>query len=499
MSRSTAAAFVISAIMLLAGGWVLGLVVDPAWVVGLQRPGPTGEDDHPAHDDEHEGHVHLTESAYKNLNLRIHTAKVREGKHTIQVPGEVVEKPGHSDHALAAPVNGVVTEVYALPGQAIRPGDELFKLQVIDEPLAAAQLNLLNTIARLITVEAELKRISPLADAGTVLGRKKLELQYEKDELELKQELYEQELEVRGLTEEQVSEIKESRKLIRQLVVRMPMDQHSALPDTETTSGEAPADEAVRPVSSTTMGADWEYTLEELTVFPGKSVERGDDLCHVAYHTSLYIRGEVFENELQYVLGLGEGQKSDWTVRASIGPDADDYTLEGLRIHYVDNHVNTVTQTYRFYVPITNEVVRDTTDSDGRRFRTWRFKPGQRVHIEVPTEPYSNMIYLPPSAVVIDGANAFVFREVVADKSAGGNHGHSHAAGADHVPHNDDVFLDLERVPVEVVFQNSEYILFPPDGELRPGDAIAWNNAYQIFLEQKSQAGGDTAGHGHEH
>jgi multidrug efflux pump subunit AcrA (membrane-fusion protein) len=152
MNRSTIPAMIIAAVMLLAGGWVLGLVVDPAWIVGLERPAAPAEDDHPAHDDEHEGHVHLSESAFRNLNLRIRAVKLSDGKHTLQVPGEIVEKPGHSDHALASPVNGVVTEVYALPGQAIRPGDPLFKLQVIDEALATAQLTQMLRKSSLVVV-----------------------------------------------------------------------------------------------------------------------------------------------------------------------------------------------------------------------------------------------------------------------------------------------------------------------------------------------------------
>ena len=507
MSRSTIPAFLIAAVMLLAGGWILALVVDPAALLGMPRPTTGEEAGHEDHDDAHEGHVHLNEAAYRNLQLRIRPVSLSEGKHFIQVPGEIVEKPGHSDHALAAPVNGIVTEVYALPGQAIRPNDPLFKLQVIDEPLATAQLNLLNIIARLATVSSELKRVSPLADSGTVLGRKKLELEYEQNELTLKQRLYEQELAVRGLEESQIAEIKEDKELIREFVVRMPNDEHTTLPDeNEPSNGIDSSPETganddltrtnslahpLRAVSSTTMGHDWEYTLEELKVFPGKSVARGDDLCHVAYHTTLYIQGQVFENELPYILELGESEKQDWTVTALFGSHDGTTKKEGLTVHYVDNHVDPESQTYQFYLRLKNDVIRDTVDDEGRRFRTWKYKPGQRVHLRVPIAPYANQIVLPRSAVATEGANMYVFREVTELSAEEEAHGHSHAG--------DDVFIDLERVSIVAEYQDSSSVFVRPDGDLRPGDRIATNNAYQLYLEQKSQTGGAAAGHGHEH
>ena len=491
MTRTSLPAFLIAAIMLLAGGWILALVVDPALVFGITRPSPDEDAGHEDHEDASEEFVFLNEAAYRNLKLRIRPVKLFSGKHHMQVPGEIVEKPGHSDHALASPVNGIVTEVYALPGQAIRPNDALFKLQVVDEPLATAQLNLLNTIARLETVSSELTRISPLAESGTVLGRKKLELEYEQNELQLKQRLYEQELEVRGLDETQVAAIKKEKELIRELIVRMPEDSHTVTPDAgEPHEGsEDNASDTLRPVSNSTSSRDWEYTVEELKVFPGKSVVRGDDLCHVAYHTTLYIEGQVFEDELPYVLGLGEGEKKDWTVSAVLGTPDSGQLVENLRVHYVDNHVDPESQTYSFFVPLKNEVVRDTVDDEGRRFRTWKYKPGQRVHLRVPTTPYKNKIVLPRSAVATEGANVYVFREFVHDDAEADGHGHSHAGAVE---------IELQRVGVIAEYQDSNSIFIAADGDLRPGDHVATDNAYQLYLHQKAQAGGDM-GHGHEH
>ena len=105
MNRRTLPAVFVAAFMLLAGGWVLGLVIDPAWLLGLPRTSAEADAGHEDHDDAHEGHVHLSEAAFNNLKLRMGRVRLYDGKHYVRVPGEVVEKPGRSDYALAAPLS----------------------------------------------------------------------------------------------------------------------------------------------------------------------------------------------------------------------------------------------------------------------------------------------------------------------------------------------------------------------------------------------------------
>ena len=51
MSRSTLPAILFAAIMLLAGGWMLALIVDPAAIIGVTRPAVDDSAGHEDHDD----------------------------------------------------------------------------------------------------------------------------------------------------------------------------------------------------------------------------------------------------------------------------------------------------------------------------------------------------------------------------------------------------------------------------------------------------------------
>ena len=81
-------------------------------------------------------------------------------------------------------MSGVVTKVYAAPGQAVRVGDPLFDLQVTDEALAEAQLSLLDVLARIEVADNEISRLKPLTETGAVTGRRKRDLEYERQQLE---------------------------------------------------------------------------------------------------------------------------------------------------------------------------------------------------------------------------------------------------------------------------------------------------------------------------
>ena len=54
----------------------------------------------------------------------------------------MIEKPGHSNHSVAAPVKGVVEKLLVIPGQAVSPGTPLVQLRVADDALSEAQLEL---------------------------------------------------------------------------------------------------------------------------------------------------------------------------------------------------------------------------------------------------------------------------------------------------------------------------------------------------------------------
>lgn len=479
-------------LLLLGSGFLVGYFArHDAQPVGVDPHGIAEEDEH---DDEHieEGVVHLTEEAVFNLDLQFGKITASDYFRYIVVPGEIIEKPGHSDHAVAAPVDGVVTAVHVSPGQAVQPGASLFDLQVTDEALSNAQIELLDVLTRTEVVDAELRRLAPLVSSGTVSGKRQIELEYERKQLTAKQNLHVQQLLARGLDNLQVDVIIEERQLLRTLPIALtPQHSHGRAVAADTAQTRSPdLPQSVFPAGYLEpVGDGWDYTVEVLQVFPGKSVKRGDDLCHVAYHTVLYIQGQAFEGDLEAITNLDE---YGWTVTAEFGIHGRDSTRENLRVLFLDNHVDPQSQTFHFYVPLDNEVVRDTRDAEGNRYRTWKFKPGQRLHVRIPTEKWEQQVKLPKDAIVQDGPEVYVYR-LLDDL-----HGHGHEAKEhDENDHHHDS-IELERVPVKLLHRDDRFAILADDGRLQIGDTITMNAAYQVHLAGKVQSSGG-AGHDHHH
>ena len=414
-------------------------------------------------DDLDSGHadvVVLTTSAVEALELQDVAIHLQDVWRSIRIPASVVEKPGQSAHALAAPIHGTVERIYTVPGQAVSPGYALLDLRVTDEALSQAQIDLLQVMTRMDVIDEELKRLEPLIQSGSVSGKRKRDLSYERQQKDTEHQLHIQELLVRGLDSQQVDEIIKNRELMRQYTVRV--TGHSASGHSETDSEAADAEP--------------NYSVEALFVLPGATVKRGDDLCRLAYHAELYLVGSAFENELDQVVKATEQQR---TVVATFGTHGAEYRRGNLSIEFIDNHVDGKSQTFSFYLPIQNEVVRDYTNAKGVRFRTWRFKPGQRAHLQLPVEEFADHIRLPLAAVVNDGVTDYVFRKL------------------DH--HHGPNEVEYQRVAVQVEYQDSASSVLKNSGSLKVGEKVVANRSYELNLELKSVAGEGGAHHGHSH
>ena len=145
-------------------------------------------------------------------------------------------------------------------------------------------------------------------------------------------------------------------------------------------------------------------------------------------------------------------------------------------ILFMDNVVDRRTRTFKFYLPLPNEVLLDSIGPQKEIYRSWRFKPGQKAELEVPVAKMDEVIVLPAEAVVREGPQAFVFVE----------NGQRFECRAVHVRH-------VGRSNVVVA----------NDGGVFPGEKVAANNAYQIHLAIKKASGegrgGNHEGHDHHH
>ena len=427
-------------------------------------------DGHDVHD-----HLMLTDTARRNMGLRTRQVRIRAFTRSVRVPAVVRERPAYSDLTISSRVHGIITKVYAVPGQAVRGGESLFDVELTGEALATAQATLLDSLQQLEITDAELKRLGPAAERGSVAARTRLQLEYERKRMDAQRQVRNQELLLRGLTNQQITQIVSDKRLLNKLTVSMPTDVEEFLAVHD-------ADPVPVRQDETEHSDAWHFTVEELHTHPGRAVKPGDALCDVAHHTTLYLEGQAFEKDITAITSL---ERRGWRVQVQFGTKGDGPVVDDLHVVYLDNHVDSETQTFRFYVPLQNEVMQDIWDDRGAMFRSWRYKPGQRAHILIPAEELTGGMPVPVAAIVDEGPESFVFRRAAHDHSHGAADGHAHGNT-----------VEFEPVPVAVIHRDTETAVLAADGELEPGDRIAINNAYLLHLAMKA---GDGGGHDHQH
>lgn len=458
--------------------------------------GSAGHDDHDQDDHAHEEegeHLDLTQQAAANLQLKLGTLQQGDYWKSILLPAQVVEIPGQSDLAVSAPVTGVVSRVDVLPGQSLLPNQSMFEIQLTDEALTDAQSKLLTTLTTQEVKKQELDRLRPLIETGAVSGIKSRELEYELKQLIAQQAVLTQELLGRGLPKSTIDGIVANRELATALTVMSPsyVQTHSSLPKS---TG---------------------YSVENLTVHPGMAVDRGTLLCNVAYHAELYIKGTAFEADLPILNRIAE---NGWDI--SLEVPQSELTIESemlgsVKLLRVDNHVSEASQTVYFYARVPNRVTREQSEQN-RIFEQWMFRPGQRLHLRLPVEQWRDQLVLPASAVVVDGPNVLVFakhEETSLDVSP-------YQKGPREFPKIEPVVhlspatkvgptmlnvqvvdsdLELEPVPVRMLYRDDRTVVLANDGSLRPDMKIAMNNAQALYLAMKMKAGGGGHHHDHDH
>lgn len=476
-------AWLIGLVLLVGVGAVALLNRDLQGLVrGLaHRPG-SEHDQADAADSEHhsDDHQHgsgkglvLTDRARQNLGLRLGKVQLTEWWRSINVPADVIEEPGHSEQAVPSNVQGVVLKIYAFPGQTVRAGDPLVDIQPTGDLLATAESVLLRTIKEMELVQLQLKQIAPSVESGATPIMRKLEKEYELTRLESQRLVQTQELLVRGLTEAQIEEIIATNTLVRRITLRAPA---GVLPGDEAGSSDSSPDDGMNDNDDqdvTSAPGNHEhgsvYTVEALNTYLGQLVQQGSEICRLARHSHLLLAGRAFEREGHLIARAIE---NNWPVKAIFEASADTPQIrENLSILYSDNVIDPDSNTIRFYVPLTNEILRDNTGPNGLSYRAWRFRPGQKVQLLVPVQHLTDRIVLPADAVVKEGADTYVFRV------------------------NGSL---LERVAVHVEFLDSREAVLANDYALFPGDVVAMNQAYQLDLAFKKAQGGAKQGHGHE-
>jgi cobalt-zinc-cadmium efflux system membrane fusion protein len=405
------------------------------------------EHDH-AHDDSAATSIELSKNGLKNIGFEPVKIALGNFERKITIPAMIVEQAGRNQVHVTSPLTGIVTDVLIVPGEAVEPHFAMFHVRLTHEDVVTAQRDLLLNIENLDVVNRELERLQSLGE-GVIPGKRVLEQQYEKQKLDAAIRAGEQALLLHGLSEEQVAEIRETRKLLKSITVRAPSHEH----------------EGGR------CGPDHLFHVQKIGVSPGEQVNAGSELCVLADHCELMIEGRAFEDDAD---SLRQAAKEGWSVSATVlGGSGKKERINGLKLEYLADKIDPETRAFRFYLRLPNSVVLDQTSPTGHRFLEWKFKPGQRLELSIPVEKWTDRIVLPVDAVVEEGAEMYVYRQ------------------------NGKKF---ERVPIHVLYRDRRSVVAANDGTLFPGDVVAGAGAYQIHLALKNKFGGAVDPHaGHSH
>ncbi len=434
---------------------VVAAITWPQWLPPLQQifqavqqnDSNSAAVDDQVHDQSDVSYLELSVEARKNIGLTTSTVTFSDYSRTVPVPAVVVQRPGRSHIDITAPMTGVVTKIHAVEGQAIQPGQPLFDLRLTHEDVVSAQAEFLTVIQELDVLQREIQRLQSVGEEF-VAGRRIVEKEYERDIAQAKLQAMRQALILHGLSESQVQEIETRRQVIQSIIV-------SAPPFAE---------------ESQHLDAPHLYHVQSTNANRGQNVQAGDLLATLADHCVLYVQGQTFEDDAERLVAAADrGEKL--TVTPLVTSDAKTEPLQ-LEVIYVADHVDRQSRALKFYLLLPNQLQQDERFQK-TRFVAWKFRPGQRMQVQVPTaDHWVDQIVLPPEAVVIEGPNAYVFEQ--------------------NGPH-------FDRIEVHVIYRDANAVVIENDGRLI-GSIIATRGAYDMQLALKNQAGdGIQAHHGHTH
>jgi cobalt-zinc-cadmium efflux system membrane fusion protein len=395
----------------------------------------------PPHDHAAPERVKLSPQARANLKLVVKPIQTTTFRRTLQVPGEVVERRGRGDQSFNAPAAGVIKSIAAFPGDTVEPGSLLLTMRLTSEAMQTSQTELFRATKEIEIEEGKRKR---LENSGPTVSQAQIdEVKNQINRLGINKRAYRADLAAKGLTPEQIDRV-ENGEFVREIEVRAPADA---------------------PGKAKTL-----LELQELKVFLGEQVQAGHQLGLLSNHQNLYIEGRGFREDTPL---LERAAKHAWPLTAVFPEElADDWPplTQPFTILYLSNTIDPAHQTVPFYVPLPNQS--HEYSRDGKPYRIWRFRPGQRVQLGVRVEEFPDVFVLPAAALAREGAETYVFRQ------------------------NGDRF---ERTAVHVVYEDTRHVVVANDGSISTGSSIAHNAAAAINRALKAQSEGGHAGHTHEH
>lgn len=409
--------------------------------------------------------LRLSKQARQNLGLVARPARPQDYWRTLQIPGVIVDRPGESDRAVTSPVTGVVQEIHAFTGETLRPGQLLFTLRLLSEPVQNAQTELFRATQEAQLLSEQRGRLQSAARSGALAESRLIETDAQIRRQEVLAQASRQDLLSRGLAAEQVSQAATG-NFVSTIEILAP------LPPSSTSAGRVitQASDLALDAEDRGSASEFMYEVQGLEVEPGQQVEAGKTMATLANHQRLYIEGHAFKREAP-LLGRAAAQKWDIEVEFAEASSETWPPLEQkFQIRHLSNAIDPSSRTLSFYIPLENQA--RAYEEDGQTFVFWRFRPGQRVRLFVPVEKFEDVLVVPSEAVVREGPEAFVFRQ------------------------NGDLF---DRIRVRVLHEDRRNTVIANDGSITPGLYLAQSSAASLNRVLKAQAASGTPASLHVH
>jgi membrane fusion protein, heavy metal efflux system len=449
------------------GSWWPSLTGWITQTIQSRRIAPDHDSEDAAADHHDSGNsLPLTRQGRLNLGLTdefVQPLRLQTYRRHLTLPAMIVERPGRSRVHVSTPLTGIITHVHSNEGEAVVPGALLFEIQLTHEDLVQSQSRFLQSLGEIDVEQRELARLRDIVSSGAAAGRLALEREYEIEKLTALLVAQREALRLHGLSDTQIAQVESERRLLKSLRIFAPY------PDRHPEDEHAANGTRIRERSS---AEDREHPLivQNLKVAKGRSVQAGDPLCELADYSELYIEGHAFSQDADDII---RAATSGWPLDAILDDSRDGRELKNLEFAYLDHRIDPGTRSLSVFVQLHNELLRDEKHPDGRRFLTWRFRPGQRPRLRVPVDEWENQFVLPIEAVARDGAEYYVFQE-------NGNR--------------------FDRVPVHVKYKDQLSVVVANDGSLFPGDVVALRGANQMQIALRSRSGDGADPHaGHTH
>ena len=403
-----------------------------------------------AHDEPQKDTIELSDEACRNIGLE--TATVRKGSYekTTAVPAVVVERQAESRSSVVAHLAGLVSKVYVREGEKVSPGEPLFELELRHDDAVSLQAEFLNQLGMYSLAKKEMTRLQNVA-SGVIPRKRLVEQAYMIDASKTKLDSLRQSLMLHHLSKEQVAEIERGRKLLEAITIVAPEFPEAARDD----------------------GFEHQYHVSSISINRGEGVDHGQPLCMLSDFGRLYVEGQAFEDDVQQLTLAASGGDTIRVVPGSgAGADLRDGQLS-LKLLYIADQVDKESRALKFYLELPNQQLEPELGSSESRFVSWKYRPGQRMEVHLPTsQRMEDKIVLPPDAVAIDGPNAFVFL------SRG---------------------KCFDRHEVHVLLRDKNAVVIETDKKLL-GRRIAMTAAYQIHVAIKNASGAGADPHaGHSH